>query len=62
MLPVRTLLDSPEDDILQVKWVLNYASGGHTDPQDVLLGGQVAWVSDTLQITQVAGTDGDDYM
>lgn len=61
MLPVWPLLDLPEDDILQVKRVLNYACGWHTDPQDVLLGGQVAWVSDTVQITEVAGKDRGGY-
>lgn len=31
----------PEDDVIQVKRVLNDAGGGYSDPQNVLLGGHI---------------------
>lgn len=48
---------APEDDVLQVKRVLDDAGGGHTDPQHVLLGGQVARGGNAVHIGQVAATE-----
>lgn len=45
----------PEDDVLQVKWVLYYARGGNTDPQHILLGGNVSLRSHAVYIAKVTG-------
>lgn len=45
----------PEDDVLQIKWVLYYTRGGNTDPQHILLGGNIALCSHTVYITKVTG-------
>lgn len=42
-----------EDDVFQVKRVLDDTSGGHSYPQDVLLSWQICWISNALKITQV---------
>lgn len=44
---------TPEDDVFQVKWVLDDTSGGDSYPQDVLLSRHISWISNALQITQV---------
>lgn len=36
----------PEDDVIQVKGVLDDAGGGYSDPQNILLGGHVPRGSD----------------
>lgn len=43
----------PEDDVFQVERVLDDTSGGHSYPQDVLLSGEIRWISNAIQITQV---------
>lgn len=35
----------PEDDVIQVKGVLDDAGGGYSDPQNILLGGHIPWGS-----------------
>lgn len=45
----------PEDDVLQVKRVLYYTRGGNTDPQHILLGGNVSLRSHTVYIAKVTG-------
>lgn len=45
----------PEDDVLQVKRVLYYTRGGNTDPQYILLGGNITLRSHTVYITKVTG-------
>lgn len=45
---------SPEHNTLQVEWILDDARGGDSNPQHILLGWQVAWVSDPVQCIQVA--------
>lgn len=58
----RQGLVSPEHNTLQVEWVLDDARGGDSNPQHVLLGRQVAWVSDPVQCIQVAaGTERKDH-
>lgn len=46
-------LISPEYDTLQVKRVFNDACGWDSNPQHVLLGGQIGWVGDSVQRVQV---------
>lgn len=46
-------LSSPEYDTLQVKGILNDARGGDPNPQHILLGGKVGWLSDPIQRVQV---------
>lgn len=45
----------PEDDVLQVKWVLYYTRSRNTDPQHILLGGNVSLCSHTVYIAKVTG-------
>lgn len=45
---------TPEDDVFQVERVLDDTSGGHSYPQDVLLSGHICWISNAIQITQIA--------
>lgn len=45
----------PENDVLQVKGVLYYTRGGNTDPQHILLGGNVSLRSHTVYIAKVTG-------
>lgn len=45
----------PEDDVLQVKRILYYTRGGNTDPQYILLGGNITLRSHTVYITKVTG-------
>ena len=40
----------PESNFLQVEGVLNDACGGHSDPQNVLLCGDVAWRSHPVNV------------
>lgn len=43
----------PESYFLEVEGVLDDASGGHPDPEDVLLGRQVAGLCHTVDVLQV---------
>lgn len=45
----------PEDDVLQVKGVLYYTRGGNTDPQNILLGGNIPLRSHTVYIAKITG-------
>lgn len=47
--------NSPEDDGVQVKRVLDDAGCGLTGSQDVLFGWQVTRVLNSLQIIEIAG-------
>lgn len=38
----------PEDDLIQVKGVLDDAGGGYSNPQNILLGGHVPWGSNSF--------------
>lgn len=53
MKPPAAVTPAPEDDVIQVKWVLDDAGGGYSDPQNVLLGGHVPRGSDAFQIVKV---------
>lgn len=46
-------LRSPEYDALQVERVLDNTRGRDSNPQHVLLGGEVAWLGDPVQRIQV---------
>lgn len=44
----------PENDVFQVKRVLDDAGGGHPDTKHVLLGGHKGWQGDPVNVRQVA--------
>ncbi len=50
------VLDSPEDDVLQVEGIFDDTCGGNPDSQNVLLSGDVRCVWNPIQITQEAVT------
>ena len=58
----QTFKGLPENHILQVKGVLYYTRGGHSDPEYVLLGRHIARVRDTIQCIQIAGAHGKEEM
>ena len=45
--------DLPKDDVFQVKWILNDASGGHSDTKHILLCWHEWWHGDPVNVRQV---------
>ena len=50
------LQKKPENNIVQIKGVLNDPGGGHSGAQNILLRRQILRVSDTSQVRQEAAT------
>lgn len=44
----------PENDALQVERVFNDPCGGNANPKHILLGWQIVWFGNTIQIAQIA--------
>ena len=45
----------PENDGIQIERVLDYASGGDSDPQYVLLCGQIVGLGDAIDVCEITG-------